>query len=318
MPEIEESRLLDLEAAMGRVPLLEAALSLQPAYTAHPEQGCLNGCMRGSGDARGPVLTEGHALLCSGKGSCTERLGIWLRAVPEAYALLPSVVQHGSVPSDPGTKHTKQPDAPAPFRLEVRDLVDSRRGYQHHDDGTPILSDNRRGVLGLLHGWATVVREERNQPARCTCGHMALGHREPKKPALPWCSARACTCMAYRAIAPTVSAEVALLVSNLPWIVEQDLFAKDFYDEIRILNRTLTDTIGDYRAKPVGKCAVLTERPGVPLPVLCGGALVMDREGHGVHCLTCGAKHRASDELRELGLIVGQLWDNGNDQQEAS
>jgi hypothetical protein len=269
----------------------------ESAYLASPPSECLNGCQRGTGPERATVLCQGVQLLCT---DCTKRVDAWLRSIPDSVALLPHVADHGTVPADPGTKHTKRPDPPAPMRLEVTDLLDQRPGY---------------GVLGIVHSWATVVREERNQPARCTCGHMALGH---KPDGAIRCTARKCKCGEYRPIQPTVTAEVHVLVANLPWIVEQ-AFAVDLYDEIRQLNRTLTDTLGDYRARPVGKCAVLVDRPGVPIPVLCGGALLMDKTGHGVHCVTCGTRHEANAELRELGLIVGSLIrDNGNNQQEAS
>jgi hypothetical protein len=277
-----------------------ALVSHQDGYTASPPQECLNGCESQQGDARSKVFCEPRHLLCP---KCQVRLAKWLREMSVTYALLPSVIEHGTVPADPGTKHTKRPDPPAPMRLEVIDLLDTRPGF---------------GALGILHSWAQVVREERNQPARCTCGHMALGHREPAKPTMPWCTAKKCHCGEYRAIPPTVAAECQLLVSNLPWIVEQG-FAGDLYEEIRVLQRTLTDTVGDYRAKPVGKCARLVDRPGVPLQVTCGGALLMDKEGHGVHCVTCGARHEANAELRELGLIVGALIrDNGDDMEAAS
>lgn len=272
----------------------------QGGYVAHAPSECLNGCQQGSSDQRGPVLCQGAANLCP---DCLSRLDKWLRSIPDSYALLDEVRDHGTVPSDPGTKHTKRPDAPAPMRLEVDDLLDSRRGYQYDDDGTPILSDNRRGVIGVVHAWAQLVRDQRQQPARCTCGHLALGHTHY---GIVRCTAKKCHCHGYVAIPPTVTAECELLITNLPWCVEQP-FAGDLYDEIRTLHRTLTDTLGDYRARPVGSCAVLGERPGVPLPVLCGGALVMDREGHGVRCIRCGTTVRADEGLRELGLIVGSL-----------
>lgn len=290
---------------------LSAFLSDRPGYTAVPPQTCLNGCQRPQDGVMVAVPCQGAQLLCP---ECSARIDKWLRAVPDSYALLDEVRDHGTVPSDPGTKHTKRPDAPAPMRLEVDDLLDSRRGYQYDDDGTPILSDNRRGVLGIVHAWAQLIRDQRQQPARCTCGHHAIGHTHYGDIR---CTAKKCGCHGYTPIPPTVTAECELLITNLPWCVEQD-FAGDLYDEIRQLHRTLTDTLGDYRARPVGSCAVLGERPGVPLPVLCGGALVMDREGHGVRCVRCGVTVRADEGLRELGLIVGSLIRDTGSEREAS
>ena len=244
----------------------------ETGWVATPPQNCLNGCETGSGDAREPVPCQPGALLCP---QCTKRLDKWLRAIPDRYALLPAVVEHGTVPSDPGTKHTRRPDPPAPMRLEVIDLLDRRPGY---------------GALGILHSWAELVRDER-------------GDARPD--------------------VTTVAGECATLIVNLAWCAGQG-FAGDLYQEIRVLARTLDDTVGEYRPKPVGKCAALIDVPGswehdTTAQALCGGALVMDREGTGVHCLSCGARHEANDGLRQLGLIVDSMFrDNRSNHREAS
>ena len=260
-----------------------ADLSASTVYTAHAPRECLNGCESQQGDARSKVFCEPGQLLCP---RCTTRLDAWLRAIPDAYTLLPSVVDHGTVPSDPGTKHTKRPDPPAPMRLEVADLLDTREG---------------RGALGIVHSWATVVREERNLPVpRCHCDHARPTHAGR-------CSAIGCDCRGYIPGPFYVYAECSLLLAHLAWCTQQD-WAGDLYDEVRRLNRDLALTVGDYRVKPVGKCAALQDRPGVPLPVLCGGALVMEQEGSAVKCLSCGTRHEANEGLRELGLIVGAMF----------
>lgn len=278
---------------------LSGDLSARTGFTAQPPQNCLNGCQRGSGDARGPVLCEPGMLLCD---PCQSRLDTWLRAIPDAYALLPAVQDHGTVPGNPETARTKQPDAPAPMRLEVTDLLDTR---------------NERGALGILHAWANAVRDERRLPRRCTCNHARPSHGTGRGPAKHHCTAAGCGCSRYHEIPHTMAGECALLLAHLAWCAQQD-WAGDLYDELRILQRQLADTVGDYRAKPVGKCAALTDRPGAPVPVLCGGALVMDRTGHGVHCVTCGTRHEANAELRELGLIVGAMFGDNQINQEAS
>jgi hypothetical protein len=227
---------------------LRAPVSLRDGYTAQPLSHCLNGCDSHSGDARSKVLCEPGKLLCP---RCLDRLDTWLRQIPDAYALLPHVVEHGTVAADPGTKRTKRPDPPAPMRLEVIDLLDSR---------------NQRGVLGQLQPWGDLVRDQRRLTSVC------MG----------------------------VASECKLLLTHLPWIAEHD-WSSDLYDEIRTLHRTLQDTVGEYRPKPVGKCARLEDGE------VCGGALVMDRHGVGVHCLSCPARYEASHELRELGLVVGRM-----------
>ncbi|HEY3559641.1 MAG TPA: hypothetical protein VGL05_19365 [Kribbella sp.] len=244
---------------------LYADLSASPVYTAHAPSECLNGCESQQSSPASKVHCEPGKLLCP---KCVARLDKWLRAIPDTFALLPAVVMHGTVPSDPGTKHTKRPDPPAPMRLEVIDLLDRRPGY---------------GALGILHSWAELVRDER-------------GDARPE--------------------VTTVAGECATLIVNLAWCAGQE-FAGDLYQEIRVLARTLDDTVGEYRPKPVGKCAALIDVPDTTVQALCGGALVMDREGTGVHCLTCGARHEANDGLRQLGLIVDSMFRH-NRVQEAS
>jgi hypothetical protein len=255
-------------------------MSITTVYS--PATPCVNGCETGAGDVRGPVMCEGSQ--CCTK--CGDRLEKWLRAIPDHYALLPAVLEHGTVPSDPGTKHTKRPDPPAPMRLEVIDLLDDRAG---------------RGVLAVVHSWAELVRDQRHDARPCDCGHARPSHNQHK------CTALACGCRTYRPVDATVSRECAYLITNLAWCLGQD-YARDLYDEIRILARTLSDTVGEYRPKPVGRCAALRDVEGTTVQVLCGGALVMDREGTGVHCLKCPAKYQATVELRALGLIVDQMF----------
>lgn len=261
---------------------LSAPVSLQNAWTAQPPQTCLNGCESQQGDARSKVHCEPGKLLCP---RCGDRLDKWLRGIPDHYTLLPAVIAHGTVPSDPGTKHTKRPDPPAPMRLEVIDLLDTRPGY---------------GVLAVLHSWGDLVRDQRYDARPCVCDHAMSGHTGH-------CSAQGCGCQHYRPVEATVSRECAYLITNLPWCLSQD-YARDLYDEIRILARTLSDTVGEYRPKPVGRCASLRDVEGTTVQVLCGGALVMDREGAGVHCLKCAREYSASLELRALGLIVDQMF----------
>lgn len=278
----------------------EALRAAETRWVATPPQNCLNGCSRGAGDAREQVLCEPGTQMCR---SCTDRLDTWLRQIPDNYALLPHVVDHGSVPADPGTKHTKRPDPPAPMRLDVVDLLDVRPGF---------------GVLGVVHSWAELVREERRQPQRCVCGHMALGH-----PQQGHCTATRCTCAGYRPAVHSVSGECGVLVANLPWAVQQDWIG-DLYAEVKQLHRTLADTVGEYRRKPVGKCAAFVNvaigqiNDPATTQVLCGGALVMETEGTAVRCLSCGTRHEANQGLRELGLIVGRLVRDDVSELEAS
>lgn len=298
---------------------LSADLSARPVFTATPPQTCLNGCQAGSGDARGPVLCQpGHYLCSEGKHSCTAKLDRWLRDIPDLYGLLLWVKDRGTVPGNPENAQTKQPDAPAPMRLEVEDLLDARPGLQYDDDGTPIVSENLRGALGLLHDWARLIRDERKLPRRCDCLHARPTHGQGRGAGKGHCTAAGCGCTAFHETQPTVSGECGLLIGHLAWCTQQD-WAGDFHREIKDLARVLADTVGDYRVRPIGKCAAWIDRPGAPEQVLCGGALVMDRDKEGVVCLGCGKDYQANAELRALGLIVGAMFgDNGKQLGEAS
>lgn len=278
---------------------LSADLSARTGFTAEPPRNCLNGCQTGTGPERGMVACEPGKHLCP---RCLNRLGGWLRAIPDSYALLPTVQDHGTVPGNPESAKTKQPDAPAPMRLEVTDLLDTR---------------NERGALGIVHAWAQLVRDERRLPRRCTCDHARPTHGTGRGPAKHHCTAAGCGCSQYTETPATFTGECRLLTAHLHWCAEQE-WAGDLYTEIRHLDRQLSDTVGDYRARPVGKCAAWIERPGAPLESLCGGALVMDRDKHGVVCLGCGKEYAADDGLRELGLIVGAMFGDNRINQEAS
>jgi len=271
----------------------QGPVSDRVAFTATPPQNCLNGCERPSGDVREPVPCQPDHVLCK---ECEKRLDKWLRGIPDAFGRLLWVKDHGTVAADPGTKHTKRPDPPAPMRLEVTDLLDTRDG---------------RGVLGVVHLWAELVRDQRHDTRPCTCGHARPSHTHR-------CSMIGCACHDYTPVTATVTRECAYLITNLPWCTGQE-FAGDLYSEIKQLARTLDDTVGEYRPKPVGSCAALRDVPDTTVQVLCGGALVMEKESRSVKCLRCGSRHEANEQLRALGLIVGAMFgDTGNNHLEAS
>lgn len=234
---------------------LYAPVSDRGTYVAVPPSGCLNGCARGQGDARTPVETEGAALLCP---SCVTRLARWLREIPESYALLPAVKDHGTVPGNPETAHTKRPDAPAPMRLEITDLLDTR-----YYEG--------RGVLGLIHGWAQLIRDERHLPG-------------PDQQ-------------------PTVTGECLLLSAHLPWATEQ-AWIEDLHAELKALARELREAVGEYTIRPVGTCKTT---PAGQHDGVCGGPLFMDKTQTAVRCASCGQRQEADSGLRELGLKVGLI-----------
>lgn len=174
---------------------------------------CANGCRtrpNGHGNRR-PLMAESPGLLCR---FCDDRLRIWLTEVPDSYALLPAVVEPGSVDRDPDSKRGKRAHPPAPLRVEVVDLRDYRRA-----------EEGWRGALGVLARWGLRVRAERN---------IEVPGRNP-----------------LDRTGTTVAREAAFLLRHRLWITEQP-WVSEFYDAIGDLHRQLADATGDYRMRPVG------------------------------------------------------------------
>lgn len=270
--------------------------------------GCLNGCHTGSGDTRQPTMPAGNALLCA---ACIKRLDSWLKLIPDSYGLLPLVIEHGTVTTNPESAHVKRTDPPAPMRLEVVDLLDTRRGVQYDESGAPMVGDNRRGVFGLILAWSGRLRLERELPRNCDCGHPSKVHHWAP-PFASLCRAK-CRCTTW-SVTTTLAEECSYLAQHLAWISEQD-WAGDLYAELQPQNRQLGDAVGDYRPAPIGMCVASVPAPGLNLDVLCGGPLYRDEDGYGVHCKRCGDETDV-DTLRRLGLSVGLFHDI--DQKEAS
>lgn len=263
-----------------------ALRAVESGWVATPPSVCLNGCHSGSGDARRPVETQGPALICTGKGSCTERLTGWLRAIPDAYALLPAVVDHGTVAGNPENVRVKNPDPPAPMRLEILDLLDQRA---------------ERGALGVLRSWCDLVEDQRHLMRWCDCSHARPSHTGH-------CTMIGCDCRSFTERTVTVYGTVSVLLANLPWATEQDWIG-DLYAEIKQLHRQLRDAVGEYRTHPVGTCKA--QPPGQGETAVCGGPLFMDREKRAVRCAECGNTQAADSGLRELGLKVGLIGEDG-------
>jgi hypothetical protein len=69
------------------------------------------------------------------------------------YALLDHVAEPGSVAMDDLVRYAKRPDPPAPVRLEVATLRDTRTTWD-------VTDPDSLSVLATLAGWATIVRED--------------------------------------------------------------------------------------------------------------------------------------------------------------
>jgi hypothetical protein len=226
--------------------------------TVHEIRYCLIGCttMSDGRKVRAQLDPGTRSLVCD---RCERSIKRWLRDIPDNYALLPWFIEHGTVERNPDSQSTKAAYAPAPARLEVMDLLDGRHGLKWN--GTAPAHD-RRGVIGTLQVYAERVQAERGLTG--DLGDLA------------------------------VSTACAMLERHRLWITEQD-WVTLFFDELKILNRQLSDAVGDYRRPPVGTCHAVTEDKDE-----CGGSLFASVDG-GVNCARCGAAWDV-DHLRQLGL----------------
>lgn len=193
--------------------------------------------------------------------NCETQLRDWLRAIPDHYTLLPTFLEHGTTDRNPDSKATKRSEAAAPMRLEIVDLLDHRLGRKWLGTAT---TDDRRGVLGTLLAIAHEIHD----------GRQLTGD-------LP----------------TNVTAACDYIHRHLLWVAEQD-WVGDAYAEIKALHRTLSDAVGIYRPRPVGRCHLPQEETEEP----CGGPLLANKAG-GVRCPRCEAEWEA-DKLRLLGAAL--------------
>lgn len=216
---------------------------------------CANGCTTKHGDTYDRVTTEAPSQLCT---RCETHLTKWLETIPRHYAELPGFLKHGSTDANPESKATKRDTIAAPIRLEILDLMDTRLGRKWL--GTEATED-RRGALGTLLAIAREIIDGRQLtiPPRTTVGDLA-----------------------------------SFIKRHLEWVTTQD-WITDTYTEIQALHRSLSNAVGEYRQKPVGRC------PVGPDDDLCNGPLFP--APIGVRCPKCDTTWGAED-LRRLGLMI--------------
>ena len=223
---------------------------------------CANKCTRLTAEGNHiPTTTDAPSTLCS---RCEESLVKWLKEIPDKYALLPEFQMYGTTDQNPESKATKRPDAPAPMRLGVTDLLDNRFGRRWNGTAP---SEDRRGPLGLLGVYVKRIANERpvKQPAK-----------------------------------GSITTECAFIARHLLWVLEQD-WAAEMHHELKALYGELQTAIGEHRQRPVGRCAVDYPNDKDEYKV-CGGPLMPQTYG-GVKCVHCGSTW-APEELRRLGLIL--------------
>jgi len=221
---------------------------------------CANGCSRPSGDDRIPVTTTAPSHLCT---RCEQNLEDWLRAIPGLFRLLPTFVEHGTTARNPESKTTKAAEAPAPMRLDIIDMLDSRRGRKWNGL-TP--TEDRRGVVGELQAIADAIIDARE--------------------------------LVLRPTAPTVAAVVEFIQRHRTWLQDQE-WVDVPYDTVKQLHRQLSDAVGNYRQRPIGKCPQPKDDAGT-----CSGPLFANPHG-GVRCAKCASTWDAHT-LRLLGLEIAQ------------
>ena len=88
---------------------------------------------------------------------CVRRIERSLNEILELYVDLWAVEPTGSVPDDTDARHGRSPDAPAPMRLEVTALRDSRNGVT----ATGYLKSDVPYVVGILDAWCRNLAESR-------------------------------------------------------------------------------------------------------------------------------------------------------------
>lgn len=120
---------------------------------------CANGCMSKSrndtDEPKARPATRGR--LC---GGCYRRLSDWLIEIPGDFFTLATIRVPGSVIRQDGSSRTKQPEAPAPARLDVIALSERRGTSALREDGDELWYELRDipKTVAILHTYAETLR----------------------------------------------------------------------------------------------------------------------------------------------------------------
>lgn len=183
-----------------------------------------------------PATTTPPSRLCP---RCEDNLHTNLNTIADTWPKLDAFIEHGTTTRNPDTKATKAAVAPAPMRLEIIDLLDTRLGRKWN--GTAAAHD-RRGVAGTVQPHVERLIEER----RLTQPH---DHRD-------------------------IPAACRLLDKHRLWLAEQD-WVGYLYADVTAINKQVSDAVGDYKQRPVGTCHVVPDEGEQP----CGGPLFANTYG---------------------------------------
>lgn len=205
---------------------------------------------------RDPRRALSGALLC---GKHERDLLEDLRDLTDLYPLLDHVLEPGSVQADELVRYGRQVDPPAAARLDVVALRDQRTTWDPGADPDAV------DILGVLGGWARILREERQLADPDTA---------------------------------TVTSEAAALRTHHEWIITQP-WVDEYATEVHRAALAVRHACGEYeRSDRVGTCTIPTDDG------TCGGPLYPDRYGlMRVRCARCGETWD-EDDLRRLGLIL--------------
>lgn len=136
----------------------------------------------------------------------------------------------------------------SPARLDAIVHRDPRHGTgMSEDEEDELAAGQTMSILGTLHSWARVLREERELA-------------EPEQ--------------------VTVVGERAILARHLNWIVGQP-WADEFYSDLNQLLGQLRAVNGTQPDKPVGRCYLIVEGE------TCDGPIWVDEANGHAHCARC-------------------------------
>lgn len=120
---------------------------------------CANGCVsKPLNDNEPPRPRQAsRGRLC---GGCYRRLSDWLHEIPGDFFTLLTIRASGGAAVQDGSSRTKQPEAPAPVRLDVIALTERRGSSLLRDDGDQLwweITDIPK-TLPILHTYAETLR----------------------------------------------------------------------------------------------------------------------------------------------------------------
>lgn len=264
----------DVDRGSSGVPTLK---SCSPCPVDEPQEdggqsadwACINGCAtRPKGQEPAQPRQAKRGRLCLG---CFRRLEDWLRDIPVDFALLPIVAVSGGAQRMDGTGRTKQPEAPAPLRLEVAALADRQRGSYSgvRDDGDELWYElpDVPSVLSFLHTWAEQLRNDLDPQREA---RLAAGGRTAREQQ-----------------APTVYQEAGYLLRAIDRLSEAD-WVDEAMVELRVVWLALCRVHGLTVGPSLGAC----------FSVPCEGKVYRDRFTGIPSCNVCHREYVGLDALR--------------------